>query len=90
MLSFLSVKYKASSVTVAAAVPTITADNKGNLNAFGKAFERMAVLYRPGEAFSFQQGLILDYPTTSIADIEKRAACTKSVPHGTMPSSLTR
>lgn len=95
MPSFLSVQgsaieSKVSSITAAIAIPSITADSEGNLNAFGKAFERMAVLYHPRESFSFPQEMMLDFPTTTIADIRKRAALTKSLPSVTMSLSLTR
>lgn len=58
MPSFLSVQRSAiesklSSIMAAIAIPSITADSKGNLNAFGKAFESVAVLYHPREAFIF-------------------------------------
>lgn len=92
--SFLSaqgsgIETKMSGNTAAIAVPSITADNEGNLNAFGKVFESMAVLYHPEEAFAFPQELILVFPTTSIADIRKRAALTNSVPSATISLRLT-
>lgn len=58
-------------------VPAATKDRNGNDNIYSSAFTDLASMYNPDNAFRFNQAALLEWPTTSTANILKRAAsCT--------------